>query len=318
MSPTTPLDIQTAFAGHLGHLTAEQEEAFAKFKDNLSKANLYHPSTESRSASHDDPSLLRFLRARSWQPAAAQKQFQDAENWRLKYDVNNLYATFDPEEFEKSKRFYPRWTGRRDKKGLPLYVYRLASLDPVEKELHATPPERRYQRIIALYELMTRFSFALCSALPHPSSPTPISSTTSIIDLEGVSLGSMWRLRNHLQEASRLATANYPETLGTIAVVNSPSFFPTVWGWIKGWFDEGTRNKIYVLGKEPGAKLLEIINSEDLPKPYGGTLDWKFEDEPKLDAAAQELIGEMPKGPVIFRDGKVEKPSVGTEQATQN
>ncbi|KAF5360601.1 hypothetical protein D9756_004638 [Leucocoprinus leucothites] len=320
MSTTTPLDIQATFAGHLGHLTAEQEEIFNKFKDNLSKANLYQPPRDTGHASHDDASLLRFLRARSWQPAAAQKKFQDAENWRLKYNVNNLYSTFDSEEFESSKRFYPRWTGRRDKrkKGLPLYVYRLASLDPVEKELHATPPERRYQRIIVLYELMTRFGFALCTALPHSSSPTPISSTTSIIDLEGVSFASMWRLRNHLQEASRLATANYPETLGTIAVINSPSFFPTVWGWIKGWFDEGTRNKIHVLGKEPGPKLLEIINSEDLPKPYGGTLDWKFEDEPKLDVAAQELIGEMPKGPVIFKDGKVEKPPVDAEQTTQH
>jgi len=80
---------------------------------------------------------------------------------------------------------------------------------------------------------MMRFSFALCTALPHPSSPTPISSTTSIIDLEGVSLGFMWRFRNHLQESSKLATAYYPETLGTVIVVNSPSFFPTVWGWIK-------------------------------------------------------------------------------------
>ncbi|KXN83114.1 Sec14 cytosolic factor [Leucoagaricus sp. SymC.cos] len=317
MISVTPSAIQNAFAGHLGHLTADQEETFAKFKDNLSKADLYRPPTNSHSASHDDATLLRFLRARSWQPLAAQKQFQDAEDWRKKYDVENLYAKFDPEEFESAKRFYPRWTGRRDKKGLPLYVYRLASLEPVEKELYATPPERRYQRIIVLYELMARFSLPLCTALPHPSSPTPISSTTSIIDLEGVSLGAMWRLRNHLQEASRLATANYPETLGTIAVVNSPSFFPTIWGWIKGWFDEGTRNKIHVLGKEPGPRLLEIINSEDLPKPYGGALDWKYEDEPKLDDTARELIQEMPKGPVIFEHGKVERPSA-LEQAVPN
>jgi len=80
---------------------------------------------------------------------------------------------------------------------------------------------------------MVRFSFPLCSYLPHPSSPTPISSTTTIIDLESASLTSLWKLRNHLQEASLLAGQNYPETLYTIAVVNSPSFFPTIWGWIK-------------------------------------------------------------------------------------
>jgi hypothetical protein len=55
----------------------------------------------------------------------------------------------------------------------------------------------------------------------------------SIIDLKDISFGSIWSLRNHLQEASRLATDNYPETLGTIAIVNSPAFFPTVWGWVK-------------------------------------------------------------------------------------
>jgi hypothetical protein len=30
-------------------------------------------------------------------------------------DVNKLFANFDPVEFESARRFYPRWTGRRDK-----------------------------------------------------------------------------------------------------------------------------------------------------------------------------------------------------------
>ena len=80
---------------------------------------------------------------------------------------------------------------------------------------------------------MTRFTFPLCSHLPHATSPTPISSTTSIIDLGDASLSSLWQLRNHLQEASTLSTANYPETLHNVAIVNSPSFFPVVWRWIK-------------------------------------------------------------------------------------
>lgn len=144
---------------------------------------------------------------------------------------------------------------RPGKNGLPIYVYRIGSLESVEKELSADPPERRYQRMyvpkenkkfpshinfafphfdsIVLSEFMTRFYFQLCTALPRPSSATPVSSATNIIDLEGVSFGTMWRLRNHLQDASHLAKANYPETISTIAVVNAPSFFPIVWGWIK-------------------------------------------------------------------------------------
>ncbi|GLB45504.1 putative CRAL TRIO domain-containing protein [Lyophyllum shimeji] len=297
------------FAGHLGHLSTSQEEAFELFKASLVNAKLYASPTDLGEASHDDPTILRFLRARGFSPVAAARQFAAAEKWRKENDVDNLYKSFDPVEFESAKRFYPRWTGRRDKNGLPLYVYRLASVAPLQKELDAVAPERRYQRIIALYEFMARFTLPLCSHLPHASQSTPITSTTTIIDLEDVSIGSMWSLRNHLQEASRLATANYPETLSTIAIVNSPSFFPTIWSWIKGWFDEGTRNKIHVLGKDPGTKLRDLVDARNLPKPYGGELEWKFEDEPSLDEDAKAALGQMPKGPVIFADGKTLKPT---------
>jgi len=309
VEPTSTVNVDV-LAGHMGHLTPTQQEAFTLFRERLAKAQLYTPGAGVSKPSHDEPTLLRFLRARRFDPAKAQKQFADAETWRSKNNVDELFATFPVDEFESSKRFYPRWTGRRDKNGLPLYVYRLASLDStLQKELNAVPHERRYQRIVALYEVMTKLVFPLCSQLPHSTSPTPISSVTTIIDLEKVSLGMLWNWRKHLQEASTLATANYPETLSTIAIVNSPSFFPTVWGWIKPWFDEGTRNKIFVLGKDPGSVLRKLVDPKDLPMPYGGELDWKYEDEPSLDEATTAAIGEMPKGPTMFVDGQVVKPS---------
>lgn len=113
----------------------------------------------------------RFLRARRFDLVKAQKQFSDAEAWRKKHNVDQLFATFPEDEFETAKRFYPRWTGRRDKvrfstiynmytsdenicvcmqNGLPVYVYRLASLAPIQKELNQVPPERRYQRMYVL------------------------------------------------------------------------------------------------------------------------------------------------------------------------
>ncbi|KAH9480189.1 Sec14 cytosolic factor [Psilocybe cubensis] len=299
-------------SGHLGNLNPIQEQALTTFKDNLTKANLYVPAVEGPEAvkaSHDDATLLRFLRARSFNPSAAQKQFADAENWRKKHNVTEIYKEIGAEDLDLSRRFYPRWTGRRDKLGLPLYVYRLASLEPFQQELDALPAKTRYERIIILYEFMTRFTFPLCTHLPRATAPIPVSSTTTIIDLDNVSFGSMWRLRTHLQEASRLSTSNYPETLHHIAIVNSPSFFPTIWNWIKGWFDEGTRKKIHVLGRDPGSTLRELVHSHDLPAVYGGELEWKYEDEPLLDEHAKQAIEEFPRGPVIFVDGKVAPPS---------
>ena len=57
----------------------------------------------------------RFLRARGFSPAHAQTQFAATQQWRKDHDVDRLYLTFDVDEFEEAKRFYPRWTGRRDK-----------------------------------------------------------------------------------------------------------------------------------------------------------------------------------------------------------
>ncbi|PCH40318.1 CRAL/TRIO domain-containing protein [Wolfiporia cocos MD-104 SS10] len=304
-------------SGHHGHLAPDQDAALAAFKDILAAARLYTPAADGP-ASHDEPTLLRFLRARRFDPHKASKQFQESEAWRAQHRVDALYATFDPAEFEDARRFYPRWTGRRDKNGLPVYVYRLASLAPIKAELDAVPPPRRYQRIIALYETMTRFVLPLCSALPHPGAPTPVSAVTTIIDLAHVPLSALWGLRAHLGEASALATANYPETLAAIAVVNAPAFFPTVWGWVKGWFDEGTQRKVHVLGKDPGPTLRALIDAKDLPKPYGGELDWVFEDGPALDDAAKAVVGEMPKGPVVFQDGQVRRPQPPPEEGAES
>lgn len=280
-------------------------QSLETFKAKLRNAGLYQPASDDTAASHDDITLLRFLRARRYDVDKAQKQFSDTQAWRKQHNVDELFRTFDVNEMELARRFYPRWTGRRDKTGLPVYVYRLASLDaPLRKELESAPPERRYQRIVALYEAMTRFVLPLCS---HLAAPTPVSSVTTIIDLEQVSLSAMWSLRSHLQVASTMATANYPETLSTITIVNSPSFFPTIWNWIKTWFDEGTRNKIHILGKDPGPTLRSLIDEKDIPQSYGGKLPWKFEDDPDLDDAIKEVIGEMPKGPVLFVDGSTVK-----------
>lgn len=67
-----------------------------------------------------------------------------------------------------------------------------------------------------------------------------------------------------------------------------------------------------MLGRNPGPELRKFIDNENIPKAYGGELNFNFEDEPNLDQDARDVIGEMPKGPVIFQDGVVVKPQEGT------
>ncbi|KIY71742.1 CRAL/TRIO domain-containing protein [Cylindrobasidium torrendii FP15055 ss-10] len=303
------------------------------FKDALRKADpaLYDPQRPS----HSDATLDRFFRARSGDIPGAVKQFAETEAWRREHNVDELYRTFPEDEYHGAKAFYPRWTGHRDKSGHPIYVYRLASVGPIHGELKSIPPERRYQRIVTLYQYLMNFVLPLCTevaqhyppeGVAHPpndtqraavTTPGPAAQTspaivscTNIIDLSGFSLSMALSLRNHLQEASRLATANYPETLHHISIVNAPSFFPTIWGWVKSWFDPGTRAKIDILGKDPkqmGAELMKLMDEDAIPEQYGGKLKWTFEDEPDLDEQVQKVLGsrELPRAPAFFLEGKV-------------
>lgn len=63
----------------------------------------------------------------------------------------------------------------------------------------------------------------LCSAVPgRPNPETPVDQSNNIVDISKVGLKQFWNLRSHMQDASTLATAHYPETLDRI-FVNFPS-----------------------------------------------------------------------------------------------
>ena len=164
--------------------------------------------------------------------------------------------------------------------------------------------------LFALYHNLLNFVLPMVSTLDRPNPEVPVTNSTNIVDISGVGLHQFWNLKAHMQDASVLATAHYPETLDRIFVsivsisitphrpliyllqiIGAPSFFPTVWGWIKRWFDPVTVSKIFILGKhEIKSTLLSFIDSNDLPKHYGGNLDWEFNMVPHMDEASMGAV----------------------------
>lgn len=126
---------------------------------------------------------------------------------------------------------YPQWTGRRDKRGIPVYLYEVGKLDSKKMIAYSSatskskaqgPSPSRMLRLFALYENLTRFVMPLCSAVPgRPNPETPVDQSNNIVDISHVGLKQFWNLRSHMQDASQLATAHYPETLDRIFVCHS-------------------------------------------------------------------------------------------------
>ncbi|KAF7716387.1 Uncharacterized protein PECH_005323 [Penicillium ucsense] len=326
-------------AGHLHHLTPEQEAKLEEFKKLCAGHKYYTPAVvdadgvEASPASHGDATMLRFLRARRFDVEGAWGQFKDTEDWRKENDIEDLYANIAVEKYEASRRMYPQWTGRRDRRGIPIYVFEIRHLNskqmaayndtmnsakPETHKKSSVPP--RLLTLFALYENLLNFVMPLCSALPRPHPETPIVSSTNIVDVSGVGLKQFWNLKSHMQDASVLATAHYPETLDRIFIIGAPSFFPTVWSWIKRWFDPNTTSKIFILSAaEVNSTLTSFMEPSSIPKQYGGELEWQWGEMPNLDVPAHELVHdleqpaadgspkkELLKGPVLFKGDTVE------------
>lgn len=164
--------------------------------------------------------------------------------------------------------------------------------------------------------MLQRFTFPLLSSVPSASYPSPISSCTTITDLQGVTLKSMWNLRQHVQSASLISSAHYPETSSRIIIVNSPSFMSIIFSWISKLLEPVTVSKILILGSDPSKELLELIDPDSLPKVYGGSLDWKYGEPAILDQKLKEVIGDqLPPGALAFEDGNVKLLGTGRDAA---
>ncbi|KAH6634703.1 CRAL-TRIO domain-containing protein [Chaetomium sp. MPI-SDFR-AT-0129] len=306
--------------GHLGHLTEEEDTQLKAFRVFLEENGLYKPGPP---ASHDDQTLLRFLRARKWVVKDAYEQFRDTEEWRKKNQLDVLYDTIDVDAYEQTRSLYPQWTGRRDRRGIPLYLFQIRHLDSTtvskyEKDSEARNASKaetdgstpqRLLRLFALYENLTRFTQPLSSQLTdrEAAGRTPITLSTNIVDVSQVSLRMFWNLKAHMQSASTLATAHYPETLDRIFIIGAPYFFSTVWGWIKRWFDPNTVSKIFILSAAEVLPTLEkFIDLKNIPKQYGGELDFNFFDRPNLDPHIKEVAtwenghADFPPGPMYW------------------
>ncbi|KAK5126436.1 hypothetical protein LTR85_010672 [Meristemomyces frigidus] len=332
-------------SAHVGHLNENQSGALDRFKQLCEQKGYYVPdSADGKTpATHDDETLLRYLRARKFIPQEAFGQFKDTEDWRKENDLDNLYETIDIDEYEQTRRLYPQWTGRRDRRGIPFYVYEISHVDSKAVSAYTsdkdakkagrgsttTKTPRKMLRLFALYENLCRFVLPLCSVIPdRPNSETPISQSSNVVDLSKVGITKFWSLRNHMGDASALATAHYPETLDHIFVVGAPSFFPTVWDWAKKWFDPITVSKISILSDKNMKETLEkFVDLDNVPKKYGGNLDWQFGDMPYLEPSVvnalrwEEQTTEKghrtwPKGPIKWQyddKGDLVAKAIGTE-----
>ena len=82
------------------------------------------------------------------------------------------------------------------------------------------------------------------------------------------------QVRHFIQKITKVDQDFYPKYLGKMFIVNAPTAMEATWAMIKPWLDKRTQKKIEVHGGHFSSKLLELVDSENLPEFLGGS--WNY------------------------------------------
>lgn len=248
---------------NLGQLNNDQKTVLKQFREAVQDCKL--PES-------DDVYLLRWLVARDFDLAKAEKMLRNSMEWRRKYKVDAVLQDYEIPEV-LTKYFAAGYIGV-DKLNSYTVVVRYGLMDL--KGILLSAKKRDY--LTYVIEIVERsFQRVRNDPKKFKRSPDAIAQSTVIFDMAGFSM-------RHITYKPALDTAiqlvqlyegNYPELLRRVFIINAPKIFSVLFSMLKPFMHEKTRHKIQIFShdaKQWKAALLEDIAADQLPVCYGGTM----------------------------------------------
>ncbi|KAL2333943.1 hypothetical protein Fmac_015156 [Flemingia macrophylla] len=218
---------------------------------------------------HDDyHALLRFLKARDFNIEKTIQMWEEMLIWRREFGTDAILQDFELEELQEVWQHYPQGYHGVDKEGRPVYIERLGKANP-SRLMRITTINRYLKYHVQEFERALQEKFPACSI----AAKRRISSTTIILDVQGLGIKNFSpTAANLLAAITKIDNNYYPETLHRMYIINAgPGFKRMLWPVAQKFLDAKTIAKIQILEPKSLCKLLDIIDSSQLPDFLGGS-----------------------------------------------
>ncbi|CAN7032046.1 unnamed protein product, partial [Brassica oleracea var. botrytis] len=238
-----------------------EEKIVLKLRQELLNKDLLPPR-------HDDyHMLLRFLKTMEFSIEKTVTAWEQMLKWRKEFGADRIIHDFNFKELDKVVRHYPQGYHGVDKDGRPIYIERLGKAHP-GKLMDVTTIERYLKYHVQEFERALQEKLPACSI----AAKRRVTTTTTILDVEGLGMKNFSpTAANLLASIAKVDCNYYPETLHRMFIVNAGIGFRTLlWPAAQKLLDPMTIAKIQVLEPKSLSKLLEAIDSSQLPEFLGG------------------------------------------------
>lgn len=199
-----------------------------------------------------EPTLMRFLIARSMDADKAAKMFVKWQEWRSTWVPNGFVPESEIGEELEARKLFLQGLSRS---GQPLMVGKASKHFPSKDQLQF----KKY--VIYLLDKTIASSFK----------GREIGNEKMIVILDLQNIGYKNVDARGLITGFQLLQAYYPERLAKLFFLNMPGFFVSVWRMISRFLEKATLEKIVIVSNEDEREqLFKEIGAEVLPEEYGG------------------------------------------------